>query len=55
MIRADIWPQERVNQMCDLVADGRRLAHVARIRGVTKGALTSRFKRIRDSYGEQGR
>lgn len=55
MIRADIWPEDRVNQMCEMIADGKRLVQVARVLGVTKGAATSRFKRIRDSYGEQGR
>lgn len=47
------WPREKIDRLCDLIADERSFSQAARIMGVTKNAAIGQFARIRRLYGGQ--
>lgn len=48
-----VWPKEKVDQMCDLIADGLTMQAVSDRMGITRRAVVGQFYRIVQKMGAQ--
>ena len=49
----EAWPEERINLLCDLMAEDHTFAEAALRMGTTRSAIAGQWKRIRDRLGWQ--